>query len=137
MAAITQVKTTTLGKPAGEISGASVPWAIIGVPQPKWERLTYEAGGQGKWKVTYNANILIIIGRKDMSEQDAQSEQLAWADRIRAAFSNDSTLGGLCDECQVMEGRDNIEVYKIAEMMPQLHYILRITEQVTISSAAS
>lgn len=132
--AITGIKTAYVGHPDQDpLPESDLPMLIVGAPQPQWRPMTLTAGGEGLLEATYPVNMLVIMGRADMPQRDAQAQQAAYADRFRAKFSPDPTLGGLVAYSDLTEGVDNLDAgeganYRVLKQLPQMAFRLMVTE---------
>lgn len=111
---------------------AEYPFAAVTVGDPVVEWI---AGGTVQ--STYPVGIIVYLGTPDMPHEDAEASKLPYADRFRALFSPDWTLGGNCFNCELGPASSNLETYRETEEYPMLAQRLDVTEHTAVSAAAS
>lgn len=124
----------TFGKPEN-MPDQDLPIAVLRLQQPRYEPLTFGLGGVVK--ATYDADVNIVLGPPDMNQEDAESAQLVWADRMRNAFYADQTVAGTAWNGELYEGADNIDNYRDTGQYPQSTYRVRVEEHIVKNSSAS
>jgi hypothetical protein len=136
--AIAGIRRSEIGRlDVDPLPESDLPMAIHGAPQPRWQGTTFRAGGEGELEARYPVNILVFLGRKDMARADAEALQADFADRFRAMYANDPTLGGLVWDQELSDGIDNIDTFKEAGQHPQATYRLDIIERRKRNAAVS
>ena len=114
----------------------STPLIVIELEQPtEIEPLTF--GPSGLTQETYKVAMWLVLGPKDYAPKRAHADQRQYADKFRAQFSNDHTLGGLCVYAQLKSGNDNLSTYRETGEYPQLTYYVEVWETKVNSAAAS
>lgn len=124
----------TFGEPEN-MPDQDLPIAVLRLQQPRYEPLTFGLGGVVK--ATYDADVNIVLGPPDMNQEDAESAQLVWADRMRNAFYADQTVAGTAWNGELYEGADNIDNYRDTGQYPQSTYRVRVEEHIVKNSSAS
>lgn len=141
LAAIPGVKQVLSGRlPDGEYPGTGFPIFIVeNGPSLAPSSRTFMAGGDGKALYPYDLNILLMLNRKDTKYTQAQTAALAFYDEVRAAFSNDPTLGGNAWDATLMDSINNLDIFREADVgqYPQVAWKLRVTEERAYSAVAS
>ena len=130
---ITGITGTVRGRPQSMPShDGEYPFNYFEVGDPLGQQLTFA------WRAdAYDITITHVLGLPSMDPETAQIEKTKWADRYRAAFSGDNTLGGNCFDSLFREGTNNLDIYTETEENPTLTYKLLIVEHTLDSSAAS
>jgi hypothetical protein len=119
----------------GNYPPADMPYCVVELGQPKSRQLTM--GVTGKIEQVYPAGIAIIVDRKDADYDQALEASIRIADRLRAKFAADWTLGGNCFNADLSEGIDNLPTFREAGQYPQVANKLMVTEQVAANAPAS
>lgn len=103
----------------------------VGEPQPAgWLTMGSVYG-------TYNVTIVIQLGTPEMLATDAEAVKLTCNDKVRAAFSQDPTLGGACLAAILTGATNNLATFRDQEDIPKLTYILTVQEYTLASSAGN
>jgi hypothetical protein len=130
---IAGIMGTTPGRP-DEMPAMAVEFPInyYEVGEAASERLTFTTQQHA-----YDITITHVIGQPSTTADAAQLEKTKWADRYRAAFSGDTTLGGNCLYCQMTSGTNNLDSFRDTGDYPALQWKLLVLEYESDSSAAS
>lgn len=128
------ISTVMLGEPEN-IPDMNLPIAVLRMQQPRYEPLTFGVGGMVK--ATYDADINMLLGPPDMSREDAETAQIDWTDRIRAAVFSDQSLNGKAWNAEFYEGADNLDNYRGTGQYPQLTFRVRVEELIAKNASAS
>lgn len=133
LGAIEGIKGTTPGRPESMPALASeYPLNYYEVGEPAGVQLTF-----GWRSDAYDITITHVLGPPTMLTGEAQLEKTKWADRYRAAFTTDYTLGGNCRDSMFKEGSNNLNTFDATEDYPALEYKLLVVEDTLDSSSSS
>ncbi len=138
-ASISGVTDAVIGHPPQyPIPDAALPMVIIGAGQPLWSPLTFASNGAGSIQYQYTVNMVVVLGRADMTEQQAQAAQLVYADLMRNKFANDLNLGACAVfYAELQDGIDNIYTFKRASQQPQIAFHLQVQEVIARNASAA
>jgi hypothetical protein len=135
-AAIQDIVYAQIGKPGGTFPHTNTPLIWLGAQEINPQRLTF--GDAGEVQFQWVIGIHIILAAGDISDEQVQELALVFADRLRAAFYSDDTLGGTCWDATLGEGENNLETYEISQdEFPEIYYPLIITEEIVANAVAS
>lgn len=140
LTAITGVKQVFPGRlKDGAYPSTGMPSFVVEIGPERITNQTYHASGAGKMHIAYDIHMLLILDRKDVAYGKAQTDALPFYDRVRAAFSNAPTLGGLCWSATLSESLNNLDIFREADVgqYPQVAWKLRVTEERAYSAVAS
>lgn len=124
------------GKPEPMPSLASeYPLACVTVGDPVSTWMTYSTNGT--IASAYDVTVTVYLGTPDTPYEEAEDQKLPFADRFRALFAPDATLGGNCFECFMGSPQNNMETYRELEEYPRLAQRLTVVEHTRVGAAAS
>ena len=132
--AITQLKSVTGG--IGDVNAsmpAEFPLAMYSVGEPNpagWVTM-------GSVYAKYDVVMKFWLGTPEMLAGDAEAVKVTVNDKVRAAFSQDPTLGGHCLAAILTGGVNNLDTFRDTEDYPTLIYRLNVQEYALASSAGN
>lgn len=104
-------------------------------PVQKWERLT--AGAGGTVQATYIIKIRGYLATHQVKDSVVEKRALPFDERVRAVFTDDPTMGGVCFYSELGPAADNLEVYKDAKEFAMIEWNLLVQEQTAGNATAA
>jgi hypothetical protein len=108
---------------------------FLQIDENREERLS--CGPDGSIHEKYKIYITLVLAEKGASYKRATNDAVPFYDRLRAAFTPDTTLGGVCWTSHLSEARTNLRDFRDKQEEPIIGWQLDITEVRTASEAAS
>ena len=123
-----------LGKPE-PIPPTLLPLIFLQLDDSREERLSN--GPDGIVHEKYKIYITLVLGEKGTSYKKAAGDAVPFYDRMRAKFTPDPTLVGLCWWSHLSEARTNLRDFRDKQEEPIIGWVLDVTEERRASEAAS
>lgn len=111
------------------------PYIEYTVGEARNDMTTFSVGGTVL--STYDILFRLYLGTAEMLARDAEAAKLVYADRIRAKFAPDWTLGGNCTDLDWGAVSSNLDIFRDNGERPYTEYVLTVTEQTTANAAVS
>lgn len=114
---------------------AQYPYARYSVGDPSFVHDSF--GPAGAVHSTYPLEFDLVLGVPEMLAADAEAAKLVYADRLRAAFANDETLGGNCWNITLASTGSTIATFRDQGIAPAISYRLTIEDYTAANAPAS
>ena len=112
-----------------------LPLMFLQIDDSRYERLS--SGPSGIVHEKYRIYITGVLGEKGTSYKRANDLAVPFYDQVRAVFTPDHTLGGVCWSSHLSDARTNLRDFREKQEEPIIGWQLDITEERSASEAAS